>query len=144
MTRAHGADRAHAAVLLELLALVEDDLAGALVRPGEEAAEHDRVGAGRDRLGDVAGELNAAVCDHRNALPGGSLRAVIDGGDLRDADTGYYARRANRPGPRPTFTASAPASISASVASGVATLPATTSTSCRPFSSRTISITPRE
>ena len=32
------------------------------------------------------------------------------------------------PGPMPTFTASAPASMSASVASAVATLPATTGT----------------
>ena len=49
------------------------------------------------------------------------------------------------PGPMPTFTASAPASISASAASPVAMLPATTSNSPESAAIRaTISITPRE
>ena len=46
----------------------EHDLAGALVRAGEQRAEHDRVGAGRDRLRDVAGGRQAAVGDHRHAV----------------------------------------------------------------------------
>ena len=37
------------------------------------------------------------------------LRAVGDGGDLRHADAGDDARRADAPGPMPTFTASTPA-----------------------------------
>src|SRR6201746_383436 len=57
--RLHRAERAHAAVLLVALALHEDDLAGALVDACEQAAEHHRVGTGRDRLRDVARELHA-------------------------------------------------------------------------------------
>src|SRR4051794_39920304 len=61
---AHGAEGAHAAVLLEALALDEDDLAGRLVGAGEERPEHDGVGAGRERLRDVAGRRHAAVGDY--------------------------------------------------------------------------------
>ena len=57
-------------------------------------------------------------------IAGERLGAVGDGGDLRDADAGHDARRADRPGPMPTLTASAPALASASAASPVATLPA--------------------
>src|SRR4051794_25580786 len=52
--RAHRAERAHAAVLLEALALDEDDLARRLVGARQERAEHDRVRAGGDCLRDVA------------------------------------------------------------------------------------------
>ena len=48
------------------------------------------------------------------------------------------------PGPTPTFTASAPASIRAAVASPVATLPATISTDRRALICRTTSSTPAE
>src|SRR5437762_1249097 len=41
--RLHRAERAHAAVLLEALALVHDHLARRLVGAGEHRAEHDRV-----------------------------------------------------------------------------------------------------
>ena len=37
-----------------------------------------RVGAGRDRLGDVAGELHAAVGDDRDAVPVRRLGALED------------------------------------------------------------------
>ena len=53
--RLHRAERAHAAVLLEALALRGRRRRPGLVGAGEQRAEHDRVGAGRDRLRDVAG-----------------------------------------------------------------------------------------
>ena len=74
--RLHGAERAHAAVGLVLLAVDEDQLAGALLAAGQQAAEHDGVGAGHDRLGDVAGVLHAAVADHRHAGRRGRPRAA--------------------------------------------------------------------
>ena len=59
-------------------------------------------------------------------------RALVDRGHLRDADAGDDAGRADRARARcPTFTPSTPASISASAASAVATLPATSWTSSR-------------
>src|SRR5579859_6033264 len=51
--RAHRAERAHAAVLLEALALVHDHFARRLVGAGEHRAEHHRVRAGGERLRDV-------------------------------------------------------------------------------------------
>ena len=66
MALRHGAERAHAAVGLVGSALVELHFAGGLLGAGEEAADHDRVRAGDDRLGDVAGEADTAVGDHRH------------------------------------------------------------------------------
>ena len=45
---AHRAERSHAAVLLEAAALVQDDLARALVGAGEQAADHRRARADGD------------------------------------------------------------------------------------------------
>src|SRR4051794_12298733 len=92
--RLHRADRAHAAVLLEALALGEDDVAGRLFRAREHRAQHDRVRSGGDRLCDVAGRGDAAVRDHRYAVR--RLCDVVDRGDLRYADPGDDTRRADR------------------------------------------------
>src|SRR5262249_12751822 len=94
----HGADGAHAAVGLEAAAAVDDRVAGALGQAGEQAADHHAVGAGGQRLGDVAGVADAAVGDHRDAA-GGGLGAVVDGGDLRHAHPRDDPRRADRPRP---------------------------------------------
>ena len=96
--RTHGAERAHAAVGLELLAVDEDQVARRLVAAGEQRAEHDGVGAGDDGLGDVAGVLQAAVGDHRDAGRLAGQRRVVDGGDLRGADAGDDAGGADRAG----------------------------------------------
>src|SRR5690606_34315337 len=85
---AHGAERSHAAVFFESLALENDDLARALVGAGEEAAEHDGAGAGRDRLGDVTGVLDAAIGDDRDAVLLGGPGGVVDRRDLWDAGAG--------------------------------------------------------
>ena len=69
---------------------------------------------------------------------------VEDRGDLRHADAGDDAGRADRAGPDADLDASAPASISASAASAVATLPAISSMSNSALIRRTISSTPRE
>ena len=75
------------------------DVARRLVGAGEHRAEHDGVGAGRDRLRDVARRGDAAVGDHRHAVVGRDRRDVVDRRDLRHADAGDDARRADRPGP---------------------------------------------
>ena len=69
---------------------------GRLLGAGEDGAEHDAVGAGGERLGDVAGIADAAVGDQRDvgALAGHratSLMAVICG----NADAGDDARGAD-------------------------------------------------
>src|SRR6185369_16143629 len=97
--RLHGADRSHAAILLVAAALIEDDLARRLVGAGEERADHDGVPAGGDRLGHVARVLDAAVGDDGLAVLLCRLGALVDGGDLGNADAGGDARGADRAGP---------------------------------------------
>ena len=95
-TAAHRAERAHPAVGLELLAVDEHDVAGRLLAPGEHRADHHRVGAGDERLGDLAGVLHPAVGDQRDA---GRLRGqgrLVDRGHLRHADARDDAGRADR------------------------------------------------
>ncbi len=99
----HGADGAHAPILLEALPLVEHDFARTLVDAGQQGAEHDRVGAGGDRLGDIAGILDPAIGDDRDAVAGGGAGAVEDRGDLRHADPGDDAGRADRSWPDPNL-----------------------------------------
>ena len=51
------------------------------------------------RLRDVARVANAAIGDHRNVLRGHAVERILDRGDLRHADAGDDARRADRAGP---------------------------------------------
>src|SRR5581483_1183727 len=95
--RLHRAERAHAAVLLVALALLEHDVAGRLFGPREHRAEHDRVRAGGDRLRDIARRGDAAVGDHGHAVRG--RRDLVDRGDLRHAYARDDAGRADRPRP---------------------------------------------
>src|SRR5688500_2962074 len=95
----HCSDRAHAAVGLEIAALVQDYLAGSFFGTGEKGADHYRVGTRRYRLCDIARELNAAVGDDRDA---GALRGgdrLVNGHDLGHAGAGHDACRADRTGP---------------------------------------------
>ena len=72
------------------------DLARRLFGAGEGAAHHHRVGAGGDRLGEVAGEAHAAVGDQRHAAARDRLGDRVDRHDLRHADAGDDARGADR------------------------------------------------
>ena len=77
---------------------------GRLVGRRQRRADHDRVGAARDGLGDVATGAHATVGDHlhvhtglvemAHASPGG----VGDGGGLRDADAEHAPGGARLPG----------------------------------------------
>src|SRR3984893_14527303 len=75
-----------------------------LVRAGERGAEHHRVGAAGDGLGDVAAGAHAPVGDHVDVDAGlvevadAGAGGVGDGGGLRHADTEDAAGRALMPG----------------------------------------------
>jgi len=92
----HGGERAHAADHLEAAPLHEDPLAGALLGAGEHRAHHHRLGAGGERLDDVARVLDAAVGDDRHVA--GPLDRVHHRGELRHAHAGDDARGADRAG----------------------------------------------
>src|SRR3569833_3284772 len=95
----HRAQRAHAAVGLVLLAVHENQLTQGLLDPGEQATDHHGVRAGDQNQNKNPGVLQAAVGDHRDTVgPGGETR-LVDGGDLRDADTGDHAGGADRARP---------------------------------------------
>ena len=96
MPLGHRAERPHAPVGLVGAALVQLDFAGRLFRAGKQAADHGAVGAGGDRLGEIAGIADAAVGDQRHA---GALERrghVSHGRDLRHAHAGHDARGADR------------------------------------------------
>src|SRR5580700_1479914 len=92
----HGAKRTHAAIGLIRTALIEDQFAGTFIGAGEHRADHDRACAGGQRLGDVAGVLDATICDDRDAGIFYCAKGLGDGGDLRHAGAGYDTRGANR------------------------------------------------
>ena len=92
----HGADRAHAAIGLVGAALIQKDLARALVGAGQQRADHGDVRAGGERLGEIAGIFDAAVGDHRHVGFVRRLDRIHDRGQLRHADAGDDARGADR------------------------------------------------
>src|SRR5687768_14396376 len=63
----HRTERAHAAIRLVRRTLVQLDFAGRLLRTGKKAADHHAMRASDERLGDVAGETNAAICNQWHA-----------------------------------------------------------------------------
>ena len=86
----HGAERPHAAVGLELLAVHEDQISRGFGGAGQQRAEHHRIGAGHQGLADVPGVLQAAVGDQRHPGRDGGLGRFVDGGNLRDTHTGHH------------------------------------------------------
>src|SRR5688572_19465439 len=116
--RGHGAERSHAAIRLELLAVDEDQLTRALLTAGQQGTEHHRVGTGHQRLGDVAGVLQAAVTDQRHTRRAASQRGVVDRRYLWDSNTGYHARGADGAGTDSNLDAVHP-SFNESLGSGV-------------------------
>ena len=128
--------RRHAPVHLEQLAPPADDVAGALVPPGEQATHHHRARARPDRGRDVARAADPTVRDQRDAGLAGR-RGAIEHCQSCGTPTPATSRVVQaKPGPIPTLTASAPAAARSRTPSPVATLPATTSTPGQaPFSS---------
>jgi hypothetical protein len=132
----HGAERAHAPVGFVRAALVEEHFAGASSVPANIEPIMAVDAAGGERLGEVARELDAAVRDDRDA---GGAAALAQSSIAVSCGTPTPATMRVvqiEPGPIPTFTASAPASISARVASAVATLPAMICTALEIFLAR--------
>src|SRR5205814_4772610 len=75
--------------------------AGRIFRPREYCAEHDCVGAGSDRLAEVARLLNAAIGDYRDIAAGLTEEVVAGGGafnrraDLRDPNAKHFTAGAD-------------------------------------------------
>ena len=69
---------------------------GRLLDACEHRADHHGVGAGDQRLGDVARLLQTAIGDHRDAGGLARQRGFVDRGDLGYATSGHDAGRADR------------------------------------------------
>src|SRR5579875_2151200 len=80
-----------------------DEFAWAFIDASQQTAQHDRVGAGCNRLSNVARILYAAITYNGHAILPGDASALVDRGNLRHANPRYNARRTNRPGPNPNF-----------------------------------------
>ena len=81
-------------IILKRRPFEQERLARALLGAGEHGAHHHARRAGRERLHDVAGVLDAAVGDDGDVA--GPFHRIEDRGELRDADAGDDARRADR------------------------------------------------
>ena len=92
---AHGFQRPHPAILLVGAALIQNRLARALLGAGEQAADHDRLGARGQRLDDVARKADTAVRNDRHARARGHAHGFRHRGELGHADPGNDARRAD-------------------------------------------------
>ena len=76
--------------------MIQEHLARALVGAGEQRAEHHAIGAGGERLGEIARISDAAVGDHRDVALARHLDRFEQRGELRHADAGHHARGADR------------------------------------------------
>ncbi len=95
----HRAHRAHSAIGFEGAALVDEGLARRFLGAGEQRADHDGGGTGRERLGDVARCAQAAIANNRHTLLLRFLGRVHDRGELRHADASDDARGTDRARP---------------------------------------------
>jgi hypothetical protein len=68
------------------------------LQPGEQAADHYRMGAGGDGFGHVSRVANPSVGNDRHIRLLGGPGGIINCGNLRDADAGNHPRGANRAG----------------------------------------------
>ena len=93
----HCADRAHAAIAFVGASLEQEDFARCFVCACQHRTNHCAVCTCRDGLGQIARELNAAIGDDRIVGFRGFLGAIHYSGQLRNADPGNDARRADRP-----------------------------------------------
>ena len=91
----HGGLRRHPVKQLELLPILLDDLAVALVVPREHRPGHDEVGAAAESLGYVPGARAATVGDDVAAEAVGGVSAFEHGRQLGVADAGLQARGAD-------------------------------------------------
>src|SRR5436189_195756 len=88
--RSPGTASAWAAGVVSLRAPVEPT-AGGVGRTGERGADHHRVGAARDRLGDVAGLADGAVGDDVDVATARLVHVVAArGGDVGDGTRHGY------------------------------------------------------
>ena len=130
--------RGHAAVDLEQLAAPADDVAGALVAPGEAGCPPSRCSHRRPSPSrrDPARRIPPSAISGTPSCRAASAHSST--AESWGTPTPATSRVVHaKPGPIPTLTASAPAAARSVTPSPVATLPATTSTSGQAlFSSR--------
>ena len=94
----HGRDAAHATIGFVGAALEQFRFARRFFRAGEHAAQHHARCARCDSFGDVAGVANAAVTNAGNIGFRQRISHILNRSNLRHADTGDDARRADRTG----------------------------------------------
>src|SRR5699024_9670797 len=97
----HRTERTHTTVGLELLAVDEDQFAGAFLHSGEKTTEHDGTVPGDHVLGDRTLVLQTTVGDERLLRRPTGLGRLENGGDLGGTDPGDHTRGADGTGTDP-------------------------------------------
>ncbi|BBG30506.1 cation/multidrug efflux pump [Zymobacter palmae] len=92
----HGPHGTHTAVRFIGTALVQFDLTRCFFSTGQQATDHDAVGASNDDFGDITRETDTAVSDNRYAGVFQCFSDVGNGADLRHTDTRNDTRGADR------------------------------------------------
>src|SRR5579885_2454506 len=73
----------------------DNQFAWAFIHPRQQASQHDRIGPGGNGFGDIPRILDTTIGDDWHVILSRYLGAVINGGDLRHANTGDDARCTN-------------------------------------------------
>src|SRR5699024_2398208 len=79
-------------------ALIDFRLAWAFFYTSKHTAKHNSMGSCSQCFYNVTGKFNSAISDDWNPVFRCCLSTVINGGNLRNTDTGNNACRTNRPG----------------------------------------------
>src|SRR5699024_4548022 len=85
----HSGQAAHTTVHLELTALIQLILSGRLLAACHQRTNHNNACTGSQCLDNVAGILDAAVSDHRDAILGSHTGSVINSGNLRHTNASH-------------------------------------------------------
>ena len=82
----------HAAIHLEAATVAQHGSAWALLRPRQQAADHDRLGASREGLRQVTTAAEATISNDGNVSFFRRVDTIEQCRELRDPNAGDYAR----------------------------------------------------
>ncbi len=97
----HGSEGAHAAILFEGSALVQNDLSWTFVHPCQQSPQHHAMCPSCQGFGDIPAISNPPVGDNRDVGSFHGFGGIGDSRELWNADTRNNSRRTNRSGSDP-------------------------------------------
>src|SRR5699024_6227530 len=92
----HSGQAAHTTIHLKLTALIQLVLSGRLLTACHQGADHNHISAGSQCLDDIAGILNTAISNNRDAVLRSCTGSVVNSSNLRHTNTGNNTSGADR------------------------------------------------